>query len=66
MSQVVVIFSVVMRKRREEGRRNLVWCLGLPFLDDWLYLGTNYFGQGKRSSFGTLEFWREEGWMSMA
>jgi len=39
MSQVVVIFfPVVMRKRREEGRRNLVWCLGRPFLDDWFYV----------------------------
>ena len=45
MSQVVVIPSsprppqVVMRKRREAGRKNVVWCVGLLFLDDWLYVG---------------------------
>ena len=39
MSQAVVIVPVAMRRRREEGRGNLVWCLGLPFLDDWSHVG---------------------------
>ena len=38
-SQVAVASSVKTGRRREEGRRNLMWCPGQPFLDGKLDVG---------------------------
>ena len=37
--QPAVASAVIKRNGREEARKNLMWCLGWPFLDGKLYVG---------------------------